>query len=59
MVGEAPTVSRRLGADAAGQPVDDWIRANGKPVPAALWRARGIPYGAELYDLYTDPGVAP
>ncbi|HWP12537.1 MAG TPA: glycosyltransferase family 39 protein [Ramlibacter sp.] len=56
MVGDAPTVSRMLGADAAGKTVDDWIRANGTPVAARRWRGRGMPAGAELYDLYPEPG---
>ncbi len=48
-VGDVTTVSRKMGADAAGKPVADWIRANGKLVE----QRRGI----ELYDLRPETGL--
>ncbi|HEV8440442.1 MAG TPA: glycosyltransferase family 39 protein [Methylomirabilota bacterium] len=38
MLGDLSFVSRRLGGEAAGRPVADWIRANGTLVDTALWR---------------------
>lgn len=48
-VGDVTTVSRKMGANAAGKPVADWIRANGKLVE----QRRGI----ELYDLRPETGL--
>lgn len=56
MLGDVATVSRRMGADAAGKPAGDWIRANGKPVPPGLWRSRFGGSAMELYDLRPDAG---
>jgi hypothetical protein len=39
MVDDISTTGRRLGAEAAGRPVADWVRANGKLVDPALWRS--------------------
>jgi 4-amino-4-deoxy-L-arabinose transferase-like glycosyltransferase len=40
MVGDFPPTGRRLGgAEAAGRPVLDWVRANGTPVDPTLWRS--------------------
>jgi 4-amino-4-deoxy-L-arabinose transferase-like glycosyltransferase len=52
MLGDVATVSRRMGADAAGKPVADWIRAHGRLVPLPSRRARNL----ELYDLRPDAG---
>jgi 4-amino-4-deoxy-L-arabinose transferase-like glycosyltransferase len=50
MLNDLSLVSRRLGAEIAGQPIADWVRAHGKPVDAALWRtSRRTPM--TLYDL--------
>jgi len=50
LVGDVAAVSRRMGADAAAQPITDWILAHGKRVDPKEWRAsrRGA---SELYDL--------
>ena len=42
-LGDVATVSRKMGADAAGKPVADWIRANGN----LIFKRHGF----ELYDL--------
>lgn len=60
MLGDAPIVSRRMGADSAGKPVADWIRANGQLVDPALWRSsRGSGSGVELYDLRPQTPLLP
>lgn len=51
MLGDLSLVSRWMGADAAARPVAEWIRANGKPVDSALWRAPDRPTRMTLYDL--------
>jgi hypothetical protein len=54
MVGDAPFISRRLGADVAARPITDWVQANGQLVDPALWRAGtlgGRRSGMRLYDL--------
>lgn len=57
MLGDVPTVSRKMGADAAGKPVADWIRANGKLVEHISWRASLKTSGMELYDLRPETGL--
>ena len=57
MVDDLSPVSRRMGADIAGQPVADWIRTHGKPVDPTLWKtSRRSPM--TLYDLRADLGLA-
>lgn len=58
MLNDLSLISRRLGAELAGQPIADWVRANGKPVDPLLWRAsrRGA---MTLYDLRSDRGLVP
>jgi 4-amino-4-deoxy-L-arabinose transferase-like glycosyltransferase len=57
MLGDLSLVSRRMGAEVAGQPIADWVRANGKPVDSNLWRtSRRSPM--TLYDLRPDFGLA-
>ncbi|MDB5823283.1 MAG: glycosyltransferase family 39 protein [Herminiimonas sp.] len=51
LLGDVATVSRRLGADAMGKPVADWIRANGKLVKPELWRSAAMRGNAELFDM--------
>jgi 4-amino-4-deoxy-L-arabinose transferase-like glycosyltransferase len=52
MLGDLSFVSRRLGAETAGRPIADWVRANGTPVDPALWRAvADRRSGMQLYDL--------
>jgi 4-amino-4-deoxy-L-arabinose transferase-like glycosyltransferase len=62
MLGDLSFVSRRLGAEVAGEPITDWIRANGQPVDPALWR-RSEPGGPltlmRLYDLWPRAGLSP
>jgi 4-amino-4-deoxy-L-arabinose transferase-like glycosyltransferase len=59
MLADVAVVSRRMGADAAGKPVADWIRANGKLVPSDRWRSRTGASGMELYDLRPAIGLLP
>ena len=52
MLGDLSRISRRLGAETAGRPMADWIRANGKLVDLSLWRSLGEGnYSLRLYDL--------
>jgi len=52
MLGDLSRISKRLGAETAGRPLADWIKANGKLVDSGLWRSPGAPnYGLQLYDL--------
>jgi 4-amino-4-deoxy-L-arabinose transferase-like glycosyltransferase len=63
MLGELSVVSRLMGAEAAGRPLADWIRANGTPVDSTLWSSpyggMGWPTRRELYDLKPGPGLVP
>jgi hypothetical protein len=58
MLGDVAAVSRRMGADAAGKPVADWVRANGRLVDPRLWR-RSVRSRSrvELYDLRPAAGL--
>ncbi len=51
MLNDAAAPSRRLGSEAALAPLDAWVRAHGKRIPAARWRSPGMPRGIALYDL--------
>ncbi|MCX7172841.1 MAG: glycosyltransferase family 39 protein [Proteobacteria bacterium] len=51
MLGDLPIVSRRMGADAAGKPIAEWVKSNGKLVDPALWRPSRGRNTMELYDL--------
>ena len=61
MLGDLSPISRRLGGEAAGRPVADWIRAHGAPVDPALWRPspRAAPRAMQLYDLRPRTGLVP
>lgn len=59
MLGDVATVSRMMGADAAGKSVADWIRANGKLVEHISRRASFKRSGMELYDLRPETGLVP
>jgi 4-amino-4-deoxy-L-arabinose transferase-like glycosyltransferase len=59
MLGDLSFVSRRLGAETAQRPMAEWIRANGKPVDPALWRASGAGGAMMLYDLRPDGALVP
>jgi 4-amino-4-deoxy-L-arabinose transferase-like glycosyltransferase len=54
MLGDVAGVSRKMGADAAGKPTADWVRANGKLVDPILWRSSRRRSSMELYDLRPD-----
>jgi len=58
MVGDAPFISRRLGADEAARPIAEWVHAKGRLVDPALWRSSalgGRRNGMRLYDLRPTP----
>jgi 4-amino-4-deoxy-L-arabinose transferase-like glycosyltransferase len=56
MLNDLSLVSRRMGAEIAGQPIAEWVRAHGKPLDPDLWRTnRRSPM--ILYDLRPDLGV--
>ncbi|MFH1057491.1 MAG: hypothetical protein V1797_02280 [Pseudomonadota bacterium] len=58
MLDDVALVSRRLGADAAGEAVAVWVRAHGRPVDPALWRPAGSRARMALYDLRPETGLA-
>ena len=61
MVGDAPFISRRLGADVAARPITDWVQEKGRLVDPALWRSSalgGRRSGMRLYDLRPGPLTA-
>jgi 4-amino-4-deoxy-L-arabinose transferase-like glycosyltransferase len=61
MVGDAPFISRRLGADVAARPITDWVQEKGQLVDPALWRSSalgGRRSGMRLYDLRPGPLTA-
>ena len=45
MVGDLSIISRRLGAEEAGRPIVDWVRAHGIVVDPALWRTKSLEAG--------------
>ena len=52
LLGDADSISRRMGADTAQRSVTRWVKANGRPVPPELWREAGdLNAGPALYDL--------
>lgn len=70
MLGDLSFISRRMGAETAGRPIADWVRAHGKPVDAALWRgaagedeapatlaAAARARRMQLYDLRPEAGL--
>jgi len=63
MLGELSIASRLMGAESAGRPLADWIRANGAPVDPALWSESPGPAGRvwrrELFDLKPGTGLVP
>ena len=63
MLGELSIASRLMGAEAAGRPVTDWVRTNGKAVDPSLWTESGAGSGRaarrELYDLMPEAGLVP
>jgi 4-amino-4-deoxy-L-arabinose transferase-like glycosyltransferase len=63
MLGELSIASRVMGAEAAGRPLADWVRANGKAVDPSRWTESGGGSGRaarrELYDLKPEAGLFP
>lgn len=63
MLGDLSIASRFMGAEAAGRPLADWVRARGRPVDPARWSgpAAGLGRGArrQLYDLNPEAGLVP
>ena len=63
MLGDLSIASRFMGAEAAGRPLADWVRAHGRPVDLALWSgpAAGFGRGArrQLYALNPEAGLVP
>lgn len=57
MLGDVAGLSRRMGADRAGRPLADWVRAHGQAVDPRLWRASGNPGRLELFDLRPGPAL--
>lgn len=51
LIDDVATVSRRLGASAAGQEIADWVRANGRRIEPAQWRSASNRGTMELFDL--------
>jgi 4-amino-4-deoxy-L-arabinose transferase-like glycosyltransferase len=62
MLGELSIASRLMGAEAAGRPLADWVRTNGKAVDPSRWtESVGVGRAArrELYDLNPAAGLVP
>ena len=59
MLGDLSIVSRRMGAEAAGKPVSDWVRSNGKLVDPIFWRTGRSRSAVELYDLHPEIELLP
>ncbi len=61
LLGDLSPVSRRMGGEAAGRPVADWVRAHGALVDPSLWRSgpsrRAMGAGLQLYDLRPQAGL--
>jgi 4-amino-4-deoxy-L-arabinose transferase-like glycosyltransferase len=51
MLGDAAPPSRRMGADAALEPLSRWVREQGRRIEGARWRAETMPRGLALYDM--------
>jgi hypothetical protein len=61
MVGDAPFISRRLGAEVAARPITDWVQEKGQLVALTLWRSSalgGRRSAMRLYDLRPGPLTA-
>jgi 4-amino-4-deoxy-L-arabinose transferase-like glycosyltransferase len=61
MLGDLSIASQYMGAEAAGRPLADWVRANGKPVDPVWWNSTAARSGRrahrELYDLNPGAGL--
>jgi 4-amino-4-deoxy-L-arabinose transferase-like glycosyltransferase len=61
MLGDLSIASRYVGAESAGRPLADWVRAHGQPVDTSVWGGSVAGRGArrQLYDLKPEAGLAP
>ena len=60
MIGDLSRISIRLGAESAGRPIADWIKANGKLVDSGLWRSLDDRNDKLLlYDLHPELPLIP
>jgi 4-amino-4-deoxy-L-arabinose transferase-like glycosyltransferase len=63
MLGDLSPASRYMGAESAGRPLAEWVRAHGQPVDASVWGGRGSSAGRgsrrQLYDLTPEAGLVP
>ena len=57
MLGDAGPSSRRMGSEAALEPVAAWVRENGRRVAGARWRGAATPRAMVLYDLRPEAGL--
>lgn len=58
MLDDVAPISRRMGADAVGRNLADWIRSNGVPVDPGLWRGARPRQSMTLYDMRPEKGSA-
>ena len=60
MIGDLSRINMRLGAESAGRPIADWIKANGKLVDFGLWRSSNDRNDKLLlYDLHPELPLIP
>ncbi|HEY7038887.1 MAG TPA: glycosyltransferase family 39 protein [Methylomirabilota bacterium] len=63
MLGDLSMASRYMGAESAGRPLAEWIRAHGQPVDASVWggtvTGSGRSARRQLYDLKPEAGLVP
>ena len=63
MLGDLSIASRYMGAESAGRPLAEWVRAHGTPVDASVWGGAVASAGRgsrrQLYDLKPDAGLVP
>ena len=63
MLGDLSIASRYMGAESAGRPIADWVRAHGAPVDASVWGGTVASAGRgarrQLYDLKPEAGLVP
>ena len=63
MLGDLSIASRYMGADSAGRPLAEWVRAHGRPVDASVWggtlSSAGRGSRRQLYDLKPEAGLVP
>lgn len=63
MLGDLSIASRYMGAESAGRPLAEWVRAHGKPVDASVWGGAVASAGRggrrQLYDLKPEAGLIP